>query len=128
MIEQFAAVLSTCGHVVAWKSDQVGCHIIQHGHSRHLIWFVFAAQLVRSRATEMQSQSQSRSQSTKLLSASPRSVCLQALVEVLGQEQVSAELRGQVANTLKGLQASNSQILQSLSARDRSALSDLTNH
>lgn len=49
-------------------------------------------------------------------------------MEVLGQEQVSSDLRAQVANTLKGLQASNSQLLQSLSARDRSALSDLTNH
>ena len=48
-------------------------------------------------------------------------------MEVLGQEEVSLELRAQVANTLKALQASNSQLLTTLSARERSALSDLTN-
>ena len=56
-------------------------------------------------------------------------VCaVQALVQVLGQSEVAESTRGQVAGVLKGLQASNSQLLASLSSGDRSALSDLTNH
>ena len=53
---------------------------------------------------------------------------LQALVQALGQPQVDEGTRGQVAGVLKGLQASSSQLVSGLSAGERSALSDLTNH
>ena len=49
-------------------------------------------------------------------------------MQVLSQTEVAEATRSQVSGTLKGLQASNSQLLASLSSGDRSALSDLTNH
>ena len=49
-------------------------------------------------------------------------------MQVLGQSEVEEGTRSQVAAALKGLQASSSPLMSNLSAGERSALSDLTNH